>query len=108
MFARQFAAETPDKPAIIMATGGEVVTFAEYEAGNPLPNDRFRSPEGLFATPPMFEVLFSHWVHGGDFADGQPLDFGAAYEAIERIRDGSITEYRYDPAEAALVRLDAM
>ena len=28
-------------------------------------------------------------------------------EAIERIRDGSITEYRYDPARVALVRHDA-
>jgi hypothetical protein len=29
-------------------------------------------------------------------------------EAIERIRDGSITQYRYDPALASLVHLDAM
>lgn len=29
-------------------------------------------------------------------------------EAIERIRDGSITEYKYDPARASLVRRDAM
>ena len=28
-------------------------------------------------------------------------------EAIERIRDGSITEYRYDPTCVALVRYDA-
>jgi len=28
-------------------------------------------------------------------------------EAIERIRDGSITEHRYDPARVALVRRDA-
>ena len=27
-------------------------------------------------------------------------------EAIERIRDGSITQYRYDPSRVALVRLD--
>jgi long-chain acyl-CoA synthetase len=32
MFARQHAAEHPDQPAIIMATSGETVTFAEYEA----------------------------------------------------------------------------
>lgn len=29
-------------------------------------------------------------------------------EAIERIRDGSITEYRYDPARVALVRSDGV
>jgi len=32
MYAAQFAEEDPDKPAIVMATSGEVVTFAEYEA----------------------------------------------------------------------------
>jgi hypothetical protein len=28
-------------------------------------------------------------------------------EAIERIRDGSITDYRYDPGRAELVRIDS-
>jgi long-chain acyl-CoA synthetase len=32
MFARQHALEHPDQPAIIMASSGETVTFAEYEA----------------------------------------------------------------------------
>ena len=32
MFARQQAIATPDKPAIIMASSGETVTFGEYEA----------------------------------------------------------------------------
>ena len=33
MYAARHAALHPDKPAIIMATSGEVVTFADYEAG---------------------------------------------------------------------------
>ncbi|MGO9558747.1 MAG: AMP-binding protein [Acidimicrobiales bacterium] len=33
MYAAKHAQETPDKPAIVMASGGQVVTFAEYEAG---------------------------------------------------------------------------
>jgi long-chain acyl-CoA synthetase len=33
MYAPEYARSTPDKPAIIMATSGEVVTFAEFEAG---------------------------------------------------------------------------
>jgi long-chain acyl-CoA synthetase len=32
MFARQHALEHPDQPAIIMASSGDAVTFAEYEA----------------------------------------------------------------------------
>jgi long-chain acyl-CoA synthetase len=32
MYAAQHARETPDKPAIVMASGGQVVSFAEYEA----------------------------------------------------------------------------
>ena len=32
MFARQHALEHPDQPAIVMASSGESVTFAEYEA----------------------------------------------------------------------------
>jgi long-chain acyl-CoA synthetase len=32
VYAAEHAARQPDKPAIIMATGGEVVTFGEYEA----------------------------------------------------------------------------
>ncbi|HEV3280456.1 MAG TPA: AMP-binding protein [Acidimicrobiales bacterium] len=32
MYAAEHAARHPDKPAIVMATGGEIVTFAEYEA----------------------------------------------------------------------------
>ncbi len=32
MYAARHAAETPDKPAIVMASGGKVVTYAEYEA----------------------------------------------------------------------------
>jgi acyl-CoA synthetase (AMP-forming)/AMP-acid ligase II len=32
MFARQHALEHPDQPAIIMASSGEAVTYAEYEA----------------------------------------------------------------------------
>ena len=32
MFARQFAVSQPDRPAIIMASTGQTVTFAEYEA----------------------------------------------------------------------------
>jgi long-chain acyl-CoA synthetase len=32
MYAAKHAAAHPDKPAIVMATSGEVVTFAEYEA----------------------------------------------------------------------------
>ncbi len=32
MYAAEHAEHHPDKPAIVMATGGEVVTFAEYEA----------------------------------------------------------------------------
>jgi hypothetical protein len=28
-------------------------------------------------------------------------------EAVGKVKDGSITEYRYDPAQAALVRIDA-
>ena len=32
MFAREFAEARSDDPAIIMATGGEVVTFGQYEA----------------------------------------------------------------------------
>ncbi len=33
MYARQHAAQHPDQPAIIMATSGETVTYAQYEAG---------------------------------------------------------------------------
>ena len=33
MYAAEHARTTPDKPAIVMATSGEVVTFAQYEAG---------------------------------------------------------------------------
>ena len=33
MYAAEPARLTPDKPAIVMATTGDVVTFAEYEAG---------------------------------------------------------------------------
>ena len=33
MYARQYAADHPDQPAIIMATSGETVTYAQYEAG---------------------------------------------------------------------------
>jgi long-chain acyl-CoA synthetase len=33
MYARKHAENTPDKPAIIMATTSETVTFAEFEAG---------------------------------------------------------------------------
>jgi long-chain acyl-CoA synthetase len=33
MYAAEHAAREPDKPAIIMATSGEVVTYAAYEAG---------------------------------------------------------------------------
>ena len=33
MYARQHAADHPDQPAIIMATSGETVTYAQYEAG---------------------------------------------------------------------------
>ena len=32
MYARRYADSDPDKPAIVMANGGDVVTFAEYEA----------------------------------------------------------------------------
>jgi long-chain acyl-CoA synthetase len=32
MYAAEFARTTPDKPAIVMATSGEVLTFAQYEA----------------------------------------------------------------------------
>ena len=32
MYAAQHAAEHPDKPAIVMATTGETISFAEYEA----------------------------------------------------------------------------
>src|SRR5437660_5108479 len=32
MYAAEAARAYPDKPAIVMATGGEVVTFGEYEA----------------------------------------------------------------------------
>jgi long-chain acyl-CoA synthetase len=32
MYAAEHARKNPDKPAIIMATGGEVVTYGEYEA----------------------------------------------------------------------------
>jgi long-chain acyl-CoA synthetase len=32
MYAAEHARSDPDKPAIVMATSGEVVTFAEYEA----------------------------------------------------------------------------
>src|SRR3954451_11572080 len=32
MYASQHAAENPDKPAIIMATSGETISFGEYEA----------------------------------------------------------------------------
>ena len=32
MYARQHAENHPDKPAIIMGTTGECVTFAEFEA----------------------------------------------------------------------------
>ena len=32
MYAARYAAEHPDRPALIMATSGDVVTFAEYEA----------------------------------------------------------------------------
>jgi long-chain acyl-CoA synthetase len=32
MYAAQHAAEHPDKPAIIMATSGETISFAEYES----------------------------------------------------------------------------
>jgi long-chain acyl-CoA synthetase len=32
VFARQQAMAQPDKPAIIMASSGETVTFGEYEA----------------------------------------------------------------------------
>jgi len=32
VFARQQAMDHPDKPAIIMASSGETVTFGEYEA----------------------------------------------------------------------------
>src|SRR5215471_16460667 len=32
MFARQHALEHPEKPAIVMATSGDTLTFAEYEA----------------------------------------------------------------------------
>ena len=32
MYAAEAAKDDPDKPAIVMATGGEVVTFGEYEA----------------------------------------------------------------------------
>ena len=33
MYAAEHAALHPDQPAIIMATSGEVVTYAAYEAG---------------------------------------------------------------------------
>src|SRR5579863_3166193 len=33
MYAAEHAAREPDKPAIVMATSGEVVTYAAYEAG---------------------------------------------------------------------------
>jgi acyl-CoA synthetase (AMP-forming)/AMP-acid ligase II len=33
VYAARYAVETPDHPAIIMATSGETVTFAEYERG---------------------------------------------------------------------------
>ena len=33
MYAAEHAKIHPDKPAIVMATSGEVVTFGEYEAG---------------------------------------------------------------------------
>jgi hypothetical protein len=32
MYARKHALDHPDRAAIIMATSGETVTFAEYEA----------------------------------------------------------------------------
>ncbi|HWW54444.1 MAG TPA: AMP-binding protein, partial [Acidimicrobiales bacterium] len=32
MYAAAHAKANPDKPAIVMATGGQVVTYAEYEA----------------------------------------------------------------------------
>src|SRR4051812_12692019 len=32
MFARKYAEEHPDRPAMIMAESGEVVTFAQFEA----------------------------------------------------------------------------
>ena len=32
MYAAKYAEAHPDKPAIIMATSGEVVTFARFEA----------------------------------------------------------------------------
>jgi long-chain acyl-CoA synthetase len=34
MYAARYAAEHPDKPAVVMATSGEVVTFREYEAAS--------------------------------------------------------------------------
>ena len=34
MYAARYAAENPDKPAIVMATSGEVVTFGQYEAAS--------------------------------------------------------------------------
>jgi long-chain acyl-CoA synthetase len=33
VYARQHAADHPDQPAIIMATSGEMVTYAQFEAG---------------------------------------------------------------------------
>jgi acyl-CoA synthetase (AMP-forming)/AMP-acid ligase II len=33
LYAARFAAENPDQPAIIMATSGQEITFAEYERG---------------------------------------------------------------------------
>ena len=34
MYAAQYAAVDPHKPAIVMATSGEVITFGEYEAAS--------------------------------------------------------------------------
>src|SRR5450759_3471691 len=34
MYAARYAADDPHKPAIVMATSGEVITFGEYEAAS--------------------------------------------------------------------------
>jgi hypothetical protein len=43
MYAAEYAKTHPDKPAIVMAASGEVVTFGEYEACGDLAEARILS-----------------------------------------------------------------
>ena len=93
MYAAEAAKTDPEKPAIVMATGGEVVTFGEYEAAANAKLEGKDSP-GLRLVP-----VAEYWVSGPK-KDGSDRHFGGRMPVIkidEDVREEYWTKIREQP-----------